>query len=414
MSSAEDVEMLSDTPSDSAAVDSTGLALSVDDPGNESSSAGEAAIVIDLPDFNKNGYKGRILEFIVYEVKFSISTLAVRSRRGAGSDEELLLRSIRFVNWLGTLAVDNIPPAARHRVKESLRIVFDEKNEVLQKHFTPEFKDQAACVFMSLFPPDDELLVAELTTDPDSESDDDSDKPDVKKAGGRATKKDGAVSYRLRLPPATHQIYGTGGIMNGIAVRRTTKKLVYIINPTLKSQQKNANVYGHNNLQVGAWYPLQVAALYNGAHGAMQAGIAGHKTTGAFSIVISRTYDDLDRDMGPVVEYSGSGSHNNTDPTKPAKRTDATTCLFVSKATKRPVRVLRASGGSSKWSPSVGIRYDGLYVVDSYDLPKNKKGGLYERFRLKRVPGQPDLDEIVRTVPSAQQKGLFSMVKDGY
>lgn len=94
-------------------------------------------------------------------------------------------------------------------------------------------------------------------------------------------------------------------------------------------------------------------------------------------------YEDLDRDNGETLYYSGSGSHSNTDPNKPSPSTTGTRCLKASYHTGKPIRVLR--GGNGKHSPSVGIRYDGLYKVVSMNRPRNNSGGLYEQFRLVRL-----------------------------
>ena len=69
-------------------------------------------------------------------------------------------------------------------------------------------------------------------------------------------------------------------------------------------------------------YPLQIVALARGAHGARIAGIAGDTTLGAYSIVASSrgAYEGLDRDEGDRLFYSGSRSHENEDPDRPAPR----------------------------------------------------------------------------------------------
>ena len=56
---------------------------------------------------------------------------------------------------------------------------------------------------------------------------------------------------------------------------------------TDKSVAVPCNRFGHNGLTVGQWFPFRICALNAGAHGASQAGIAGSKKVGAFSIVVS-------------------------------------------------------------------------------------------------------------------------------
>ena len=121
-------------------------------------------------------------------------------------------------------------------------------------------------------------------------------------------------------------------------------------------------------------------ALARGAHGARIAGIAGDTDLGAYSIVVSSSgfYDALDRDEGRRLFYSGSGSHENEDPDRPAKSTSGTKALKASLATGRPVRVLRAgnpgNNESHPWAPERGIRYDGLYRVVRMLTPLNARG----------------------------------------
>ena len=54
---------------------------------------------------------------------------------------------------------------------------------------------------------------------------------------------------------------------------------------------RDCKVIGHNKIEVGTWWPRQVIALFNGAHGSMIGGIAGSEQRGAF---VSAHYDGLD------------------------------------------------------------------------------------------------------------------------
>lgn len=70
---------------------------------------------------------------------------------------------------------------------------------------------------------------------------------------------------KLRRAPKDHQIYGESGIMRGILWYRTKNGSQTCLDE--KFQVKDARVYGHNGIEVGAWYPRQMAALRDGAHG---------------------------------------------------------------------------------------------------------------------------------------------------
>ena len=152
-------------------------------------------------------------------------------------------------------------------------------------------------------------------------------------------------------------------------------------------------------------------ALFRGAHGATQGGIYGNRETGAYSIVISGEYDDLDHDEGNVLYYSGSNSHSNEDPSSPAPSTGGTIALQASERTQNPVRVIRTSSGKSAFAPISGLRYDGLYTVVESRYPKNLKGGLYEQFKLVRLDDQPEID---RSRPTKKENRDYGRIGDGY
>ena len=118
-------------------------------------------------------------------------------------------------------------------------------------------------------------------------------------------------------------------------------------------------------------------------------------------------YADLDIDNGDTLYYSGSKAHENIDPNNPILTT-STRALQTSKREDRSVRVLRAAGGDSRYAPSVGIRYDGLYKISEELLPKNHKGGRYVRFRLVRKNGQPAID---LSHPNAEERAIFCRLK---
>ncbi|KAI0185950.1 PUA-like domain-containing protein [Xylaria flabelliformis] len=210
----------------------------------------------------------------------------------------------------------------------------------------------------------------------------------------------------IQLPPANDPTYGVSGIMYGIIVDTSGKRKDYRLRADIP--RKSAKVYGHNDIALGTWYPFQINALFWGAHGARMGGIAGSVTSGAWSIVVAGTYEDLDTDNGDTLYYSGSNSHNNTDPQRAAPASQGTKALHASIATQNPVRVLRSGGASgtqnqNPYLPTCGLRYDGLYRVVHYQQRVNRKGGLYDQFKLARLPGQTPLNELRRSSPTAAQ-----------
>ncbi|OLN87521.1 E3 ubiquitin-protein ligase UHRF1 [Colletotrichum chlorophyti] len=204
------------------------------------------------------------------------------------------------------------------------------------------------------------------------------------------------------LPPPDHPIWGVDGIMHGLCIK-DSDSITYCLNPRYNDQKSSAARFGHNGLRVGDWFPFQLSAVFHGAHGSSCGGIYGHQNHGAYSVIITSSYSDLDKDMGETIYYSGSGSHANTDPTAAAAPKIGTIALRKSMRDGNPVRVLRKASKSSPFAPSEGIRYDGLYIVTGFEQIPNRNGGLYERFTLKRIQGQTPLSELAN-IPSRRQK----------
>jgi hypothetical protein len=70
----------------------------------------------------------------------------------------------------------------------------------------------------------------------------------------------------------------------------------------------NAKRHGNNGLVNGQWWPFQICALRDGAHGSIQGGISGSKGDGAFSCILSGGVDSKgqpypDKDEGNVVWF---------------------------------------------------------------------------------------------------------------
>jgi hypothetical protein len=178
--------------------------------------------------------------------------------------------------------------------------------------------------------------------------------------------------------------------MRGIIVKRGRNGMkVYTVN---MAYHRPANVFGHNGIKVGDWWPLQICALRDGAHGSRMGGIAGKANLGAYSVIISGGGGYEDTDAGHTVWYTGSGK-NGEDQTL----TTGNQALINSSHTKYPVRVLRASRALSRFAPSSGLRYDGLYEVAEYDYIANQQGHMVYKFRLVRRRNQEDIKLNVPT-----------------
>lgn len=84
--------------------------------------------------------------------------------------------------------------------------------------------------------------------------------------------------------------------------------------------------------------------------------------------------------------------------------------MRVSFVHRRLLRVLRSGKADGMYAPSKGLRYDGLYMIESEAQEKNLKGGAYIRFKLVRCPGQKDID-VSR--PNMKERRVFDALKEG-
>ncbi|KXN89993.1 E3 ubiquitin-protein ligase UHRF1, partial [Leucoagaricus sp. SymC.cos] len=163
--------------------------------------------------------------------------------------------------------------------------------------------------------------------------------------------------------------------------------------------------YGYiPGIAVGTWWLTREACSRDAIHAPWVGGISGG-SQGAHSVVLSGGYDD-DVDLGYAFTYTGSGGRD-LKGTKAAPKNLRTApqssdqtfennfnkMLQRSCETKKPVRVVRGFKVRSKYAPSEGYRYDGLYTVEKAWLEKglNPKGYLVCKFAFKRLSGQPPL-----------------------
>lgn len=216
-------------------------------------------------------------------------------------------------------------------------------------------------------------------------------------------------------PPADHPIWGINGIMHGATMFTEGRKTTYNIDDRYRDEMRNYRVYGDNGLTPGDWFPKMVVARFNGAHSGGMRGISGDPEHGAFSIVVSGQYEE-DLDEGDVLYYSGEGADKNESPNEVDRRS-TNDSLVESYDNRQPVRVLRSASKGERqrhYAPACGIRYDGLYTVIAVQQRHNAKGGLYQRFKLRRLGGQEDLEDIAARSPSAEQRRDFHRLREGY
>ena len=142
-------------------------------------------------------------------------------------------------------------------------------------------------------------------------------------------------------------------------------------------------------------------------HAPLQAGISGTRAEGADSIVVSGGYVD-DIDYGNEIIYTGHGGNDPKSRRQVADQSqDASgnAGLITSLVQGLPVRVIRGSHRSSKYAPTNGFVFAGLFIVTSHWMERGRDGYLIVRFRLERVPEQA---ELVTAVPPQDDPGFFT------
>jgi hypothetical protein len=238
-------------------------------------------------------------------------------------------------------------------------------------------------------------------------------------------------SPRLVPAPASndHPIFGLNGFMHHMRMIPGKPQSI-CIDPHYMRIKKSASVFGANGFSIGDCWPSQLVALRDGVHGMYllirppfpgvadpdyqlgqrMAGISGSQEGGAWSIVVSGLYDDVDQDSGEELWYSAPNGNESVNSTT-VTRTAGENLLLRSIQTGNPVRVLRSE--RAKWfgRPAKGYRYDGLYQILRLAQKANRNGGVYTGFELKRLTGQMPIDT---TKPTPHQVQQFELAKYGY
>ncbi len=124
----------------------------------------------------------------------------------------------------------------------------------------------------------------------------------------------------------------------------------------------------------------------SGVHRPTMAGICGTGKCGAESIVLSGGYED-DIDNGDVIIYTGQGGNDITtgEQTSDQTLTRGNQALQYSAVHGVPLRVIRGAKHKSPYSPSNGLRYDGLYRVQKVWSERGESGFLIWRFRIVKI-----------------------------
>lgn len=152
-------------------------------------------------------------------------------------------------------------------------------------------------------------------------------------------------------------------------------------------------------IPVGRKFYSRVETVVVGLHAHWLQGISYVKVKGSgdvksysTSVVVGGFYED-DADGGDTLLYTGQGGNDLLGSRKQIADQlleRGNEALVGNMQLGIPVRVIRKNADASSYTGNVFI-YDGLYKVEGYWGEKGVSGFLVYRFRLRRLPGQPDI-----------------------
>ena len=246
-----------------------------------------------------------MIEFIIHERLQVIQTLANRSKLGKIPDDSnnrhLFERLRMLLRWLDQDVQITMELKDKTKIDVGLQLMFKRP----QYHFPEEDAKRAKRLFEKWESENwgaNEVIDDENENNGDSDGSEASEEPQPKRRRKSISSKPkdetDAPTAKLLLPPRNHPIFGEHGIAHGVAIKRG-KKRDYVLDR--RFTQREAKVYGHNGLSVGTWFPVRMVALFYGAHGSTQGGISGNTQTGAYSIVVAGSYEELDQDQGETL-----------------------------------------------------------------------------------------------------------------
>lgn len=253
--------------------------------------------IIDVPDVAR-AFQPR-KEWIVHERIYALQAYAGLSMRKGGIPQE----TVQTKEWLER--IDRLLKLHEYDFEISLKMRDEAAVNTYLKfmfddprfHFPQNIQDRAkalyeeyeACNWTTATGEDSETSDVGLFTPAGLDGNDDST------ATASSAKDASPRPITVRLPPENDPIWGVAGIMHGIAPKFGKVK-VFVLDRRYLNEKRSANVFGHNGLEPGDWFPNQIAALFHGGHGARMAGIHGKVGVGAYSVVVSGAYKGVDKE----------------------------------------------------------------------------------------------------------------------
>uniref|UniRef100_A0A0D6QUL4 Histone-lysine N-methyltransferase n=1 Tax=Araucaria cunninghamii TaxID=56994 RepID=A0A0D6QUL4_ARACU len=151
-------------------------------------------------------------------------------------------------------------------------------------------------------------------------------------------------------------------------------------------------------VQPGDIFYFRLEMCLIGLHTQIQAGIdyigansSEWKDSVAVSVIASGGYEDNEEDGGDTLIYTGAGGVGKEGKQNDDQKLERGN-LALERSQHHGVEIRVIRGMKDNVSPSGKIyTYDGLYKVEEHWLEKGKSGfGMY-KYRLQRLPGQPEL-----------------------
>lgn len=202
--------------------------------------------------------------------------MASRQRRINAEEKQAVFSILMAFNSLETFSADMNKKLS---IDSILRNILGEtnKNKIVKPYEYPEPLQRNAAMIL-------DRLEIELAAEIDLEAEPtEPTKPDATRPLKRRRKSSTQTSA-TELSQLRFEDPGLKHVMRGIAISGKSRR-AYLLDRTYT--RRDYHVIGHNGLEVGDWWPLRVCALRDGAHGAIQGGIAGSSNDGAYSIVVS-------------------------------------------------------------------------------------------------------------------------------
>lgn len=260
--------------------------------------------IINVPDVAR-AFQPR-KQWIIHERIYAVQAYANLSKRSGCIPQE----TVQTKAWLkridGLLKLHEydfeISPRMRDEaaIDTYLKFMFDDP----RFHFPRDIQDRAralyeeyeACNWTATSVDDSEGSDIEESTPDHLDGNNDSTTASSVGAGDGARAGDASTrNATVRLPPENDPIWGLEGIMHGVAPKFGKIK-TFVIDRRYLKEKRSANVFGHNGLEPGDWFPNQIVALFHGGHGARMAGIHGKVGVGAYSVVVSGSYKEVDKE----------------------------------------------------------------------------------------------------------------------